>query len=88
MANPANQQISEKLTKWHFLTHTRNLKIFGPNGFIWPAMKSAFKWISPKYVSGIVQVLIQVDKSGQMGLFQKVLITFEKIFLLWVPMSF
>ena len=32
-------------------------------------------------------VLKQVDKSGQIRLFQKVIITFEKLFLFQIPMN-
>ena len=38
MANPANQPISEKLLKWHFLIYAWNLEFFGPHGFIWGAV--------------------------------------------------
>ena len=54
----------------------------GPNYLFW----NAIKWLYPKYISGFVQVLTQVDKNGWIGLFQKV-ITFEKLYLFCVPMD-
>ena len=39
-------------------------------------------------VSDSVQVLKQVDKSRQIGLFQKVITTFEKIFLYYISMKY
>ena len=42
---------------------------------IWHAINIAFSEFIQKYVSGPVQVLIQVDKSGQVGLFQKLIST-------------
>ena len=57
--------MSEKLPKWHFLIHAWNLKFFGPNDFIWVAIKVPFFEFIQKMCqapSSSVQVLIWEDK--------------------------
>ena len=58
--------LSEKLPKWHFLTHACNSKIFLGKLLLLKCFENATKWLYPKNVSGSVQVLlkqwIKVDK--------------------------
>ena len=47
-----------------FFTHAWNLNFWGAKCLHLKCFESAILWFYPKFVSGSVQVLIQVDKSG------------------------
>ena len=66
-----------------FCVHT----VILPDCLYLKCYESVFQWFYPKFVSGSVQVLIQVDKSGQMGFFQKSLAQIINFFLFTVPMK-
>ena len=56
--------LSEKLPKWHFLIHACNSNFFCAKLLLLKCFESATKWLYPKNVSGSVQVLKTLDKSG------------------------
>ena len=70
MAISANQPISGKLPKWHFLTHAWNSNIFWPKLLLLKCFESAIKWLYPKSVSGSVQVLKQWIKVDKLNFFK------------------
>ena len=59
----------------------------GAKLFLLKCYESAMEWLCPKCIR-LVQVLKQIDKSRQIGLFQKVITTFENIFLYKISMKY
>ena len=75
--------LPEKLPKWHFLIRAWNLKFFGPNDFIWGAIKVPFFDFIQKISlapSSSVQVLIWEDKLDYLNNPSQ---DFKKSFCLW-----
>ena len=52
-----NISLSEKLTKWHFLTHAWKSNFFWAKFLLLKCFERATKWLYPKHVSSSVQVL-------------------------------
>ena len=64
-------------------------KKLGPNYFFWSGfILPPSSYLYPKNDSGSNQVLKTADKSRRIGLFQKCITAFEKIFWFWVPTNF
>jgi hypothetical protein len=61
MAIPA---LSEKLPKWHFLTHACNSKKNWVKLLLLKCFKTTTNRLNPKHVSGSVHVLLKVDTVG------------------------
>ena len=62
-ARPSQPFFSEKLSKWHFLTHAWNSNLFFlAKLLLLKCCESVIYSFYPKYVSGSVQVIKKVDK--------------------------
>ena len=71
---------SEKIPKWHFLTHAYNPKNFWAKILFWKCHQVT----SSKCLSLCLEQRIKMDK---LDYFKKALKAFEKFFLFWMPMN-